>query len=140
MGIKLSKEDKQELSTKLANLLKDLDLHTPKYVTAITHSLIRVLETDSRWLEISTEDLEELSNRYSKKIPTGDFKIAFGKILVRRFGTKVSREFYSEDKVIKGWHKELVQDIRRKFNLYCSSELSSALFELGQYFIIKEKA
>mgnify|MGYP003454422198 CR=1 FL=1 len=82
MGIPPPPQDKQELSTKLANLLKDLDLHTPKYVTAITHSLIRVLETDSRWLEISTEDLEELSNRYSKKIPTGDFKITFGKIFL----------------------------------------------------------
>ena len=140
MGIKLSKEDNQELSVKLATLLKELNLHTPKHVTAITHSLVKVLETNSRWIEITNEELVGLACRYSKKIPAGDFKVAFGKILVRRFGTKVSREFYSEDKVIKGWHKELVQDISRKFNLHCSSELSSALFELGQYFIIKEKA
>lgn len=140
MGIKLSKSDKLDLVTQLSTILKEHECHSPKYVTAITHSLTRVLETNSRWMKITENELIELSIRYSKKIPEGNFKTNFGKILVRRFDKQISREYFSESNVIKGWHKELLRDIRGKFNLNCSEELSSALFELGQYFIIKEKA
>lgn len=140
MGIRLSEVDKFDLKDKLKELLQRLEVKEDKIIETIYTSIIGVLEADARWIQINQKDLEELSTRFDKRIPTGDFRINFGRILVRRLRGIIHREYYSEDTIVKGWHRQLLSDIRNIHRIKCDDTMSTQLFDLCQVYILKNKA
>ena len=139
MGSQLTDMDKVELKTQLIPILQSNNLFNDKNVNTIYTAIIEVLEANSRWIQINQSELEDLSKRFSKKIPSGNFQINFGRILVRRYNGAIYREYFSENTIVKGWHRQLINTIRNKHALVCNANLSTQLFDLGQKYILKNK-
>ncbi len=137
MGIKLSEQHKRELKQKLRELLAKENITLEQTINYYYVSILESFEADSRWLRISQNDLEILSKRFDKKIPNTDFRIKFGSILVQRFGNTIRREWYSENTVVKGWHRSAIGIIRERHRVRIPDGMVGAIFQLGQEFIKK---
>lgn len=139
MGIQLSEAEKAKLKEGLIEILTPINLAEEKQVNIIFTSIIKVLEANSRWIRIQHEDLLALSDRFDKRIPDGDFRTNFGRIMVRRICGNIDREYFSETTIVRGWHRELINDLRNTHHFHCDRELTRALFELCQPFILAHK-
>lgn len=139
MGIKLTEPDKVQLKTQLKTTLAPFNLDNERPFNLIYASIIRVLEADSRWFRIDHAGLVELSERFDKRIPEGDFRTNFGRVMVRRLRGVIDREYYSETTIVRGWHRDLINEIRNVHRLPCDRDLTRALFDLCQPFILAHK-
>lgn len=137
MGIKLTDAHRFDLYDRLKKILIDHNCESIDNTQKCFKSFMSVLEANSRWLEIDYETLQDISLRYKKKIPTGDFRTNFGRILIKRKDGKIEKEFFSENTVVKGWHKDLIQQIKHTHHLTCTQEMCGELYELGQLFIMQ---
>lgn len=138
MGIKLIDAHRFDLYDRLKKILIKHNCYSSGNTQNCFNTFMEVLEANSRWIEIDYETLEEISLNYKKKIPTGDFRTNFGRILVKRKDDKIEKEFYSENTVVKGWHKELIHHIKHTHHITCTREMCSELYELGQLFIMQQ--
>lgn len=139
MGIKLSDPEKVQLKSNLKEALIPFKLNNEKDVNLIYTSIIQALEANSRWIQIEHADLVALSERFDKRIPEGDFRTNFGRIMVRRLRGVIDREYYSESTIVRGWHRDLINQIRNVHRLPCDRDLTRALFDLCQPFILAHK-
>lgn len=139
MGIQLSEAEKAKLKAGLIEILVPINLAEEKQINIVFTSIIKVLEANSRWIRIQHEDLVALSDRFDKRIPDGDFRTNFGRIMVRRIRGNIDREYFSETTIVRGWHRELINDLRNSHHFHCDRELTRALFELCQPFILAHK-
>lgn len=137
MGIHLSEQHKQELKAKLRTSLAKEGITLEQTVNYFYATVLEALEATSRWLKIRPDDLETLSRRFDKKIPEGDFRINFGPILVRRMGKVIHREWYSEDSVVKGWHRHAIDILRNRHKVFVPEPMVGELFIIGQEAIKK---
>lgn len=140
MGIRLSDENKFKLKERLKDILKEHNFVKETEINVFYTAILKTLEADSRWIRISANDLRVLSERFNKRIPEGDFRTNFGRIMVRRIRGVIHREYYSEETIVSGWHAALIADLRSNHNFSFSKDLTRELFELCQPFIMEQKA
>lgn len=139
MGIHLSEPDKLKLKDQLSVTLADYKHFSESDINIVYTSILKVLEANARWNRITHDDLVTLSKRFDKRIPDGDFRTSFGRIMVCRIGTTIDRQYYSETTIVRGWHRELISELRNTHRLNCDAALTRALFDLCQPFILAHK-
>lgn len=138
MGIELTDNQLQRLEKGLEKALTDHGLFSKTNLENIKQLTLKAIGSEKRWCKITLEDLVSISLSYSKKIPNGDFRTNFGRILIRRRGDFIEREFFSKETVVKGWHREIISKIKYQLKLDCSYELSGDIYDTVQTIIMEK--
>lgn len=139
MSIFVTNQGLGYLRDNLSRRLEIFEITRAEIETEIIIPLIKSIQAQSRWVVITKEEVERLARRYFQPVPSEpNFKTAFGKIRVSCKNGIYYREYFAEDTVLKGWHREVVGGIKERGNIPFNKEIGEIIFNIGQVVISNE--
>ena len=123
----------QHLRDKLANQLEPYDISKSEVDTGIVEHLVKAIQAKSRWINIEEKEARKLFERFNKPFNKSmDYRTTLGKIRIQYIDGVFSREWCSSTVVLKGWHKEAIENIKAKQDILLTREISEIIFHAGQ--------
>lgn len=139
MSIIVTNQGLEYLRDNLSRQLEVFEITRSEIETEIVTPLITSIQAQSRWVIVTKEEVEKLARRYFQSVPDeANFKTVFGKICVTCENGVYRREYFAEDTVLKGWHREVVEGIKERSNIPFNKEIGEIIFNIGQVVISNE--
>lgn len=128
------------LRDNLSRQLEVFEITRAEIETEIVTPLVESIQAQSRWVVVTKEEVEKLAGRFYQSVPqaASDFKIVFGKIRVEYKNGVYRREYVADDAVLKGWHREVIEGIKKRCNIPFNKEIGEIIFNIGQVVISNE--